>query len=73
MDANNECRNNIQPTKKSSFKKVRFSEDCGPTKPEYKELSRRLDTFKRRSWPPSLPQSPQKLAEAGFYYTGNID
>ena len=51
-------------------KRVTFSSECGPTRPEYKELAARLRTFEKRSWPPSLPQTPQKLAEAGFYYPG---
>ena len=51
-------------------KRVTFSSECGPARPEYKELAARLRTFEKRSWPPSLPQTPQKLAEAGFYYPG---
>ena len=30
------------------------------------------NTFERRSWPPSIPVKPEKLAEAGFYYTGSL-
>ena len=53
-------------------KHVTFSDECGPNRPEYKELQARMATFERRSWPPSIPIKPHKLAEAGFYYTGRI-
>ena len=53
-------------------KHVTFSDECGPNRPEYKELQARMATFERRSWPPSIPIKPSKLAEAGFYYTGKI-
>ena len=38
---------------------------------EYASLQSRLKTFE--SWPPSLAQSPEDLAEAGFYYRGSSD
>ena len=53
-------------------KRVTFSEGCGSINPEYKNLSARVNTFAKRSWPPSIPQTPQTLAEAGFYYTGKL-
>ena len=53
-------------------KSVSFSDQDGPKLPKYKELADRIATFERRSWPPSLPQDPYKLAEAGFYYTGKV-
>ena len=53
-------------------KHVTFSDECGPNRPEYKELEARMATFERRSWPPSIPLKPHKLAEAGFYYTGKL-
>ena len=53
-------------------KHVTFSDECGPNRPEYKELQARMATFERRSWPPSIPLRPYKLAEAGFYYTGKM-
>ena len=51
-------------------KRVTFSDECGPNRPEYKDVDARISTFERRSWPPSIAQKPQQLAEAGFYYTG---
>ena len=60
-------------SKVKSIKRVTFSDDCGPIKPEYKDLQARMNTFERRSWPPSIPVKPEKLAEAGFYYTGSLD
>ena len=59
-------------SKVKSIKKVTFSDECGPIKPEYKDLQARINTFERRSWPPSIPVKPQELADAGFYYTGNV-
>ena len=33
------------------------------------QIEARLETFKE--WPTSMPQSPDQLASAGFYYTGS--
>ena len=38
---------------------------------EYASLQSRLKTFE--SWPPSLAQRPEDLADAGFYYRGSSD
>lgn len=38
--------------------------------PEYKSYETRLSSFS--GWPRNLLQTPVQLAEAGFYYTGNI-
>ena len=54
----------------SSEKRVRFEDECAPKNPKYKNFFQRLDTFEKRSWPPSIPQKPRRLADAGFYYTG---
>ena len=43
-----------------------------PSIPEYEEMANRVESFERKSWPQSVPQSPRKLAYAGFYYTGKI-
>ncbi|CCU56005.1 inhibitor of apoptosis 3 [Choristoneura rosaceana entomopoxvirus 'L'] len=39
----------------------------GPIHPKYLSEIKRLKTFK--NWPQSLKQTPEELAEAGFYYT----
>lgn len=36
--------------------------------PAYRQEADRVQTF--TTWPLSLPQKPQELAKAGFYYTG---
>ena len=64
METNNKCMNNIQQDKK----RIRFEI---PMRPDYIDISSRLETFEIKSWPPQIPQAPQQLAEAGFYYTGN--
>lgn len=38
---------------------------------DYKNYYQRLHTFKL--WPPSITQTPEELADAGFYYTGRSD
>ena len=38
----------------------------------YRTLEARLQSFKENNWPPSMPQKPEELAEAGFYYLGEI-
>ena len=39
--------------------------------PEFKGYRERLKSFK--DWPLALPETPQNLAAAGFYYTGKSD
>lgn len=39
----------------------------------YRTREARLSSFAERGWPPSMPQTPAQLAEAGFYYAGNGD
>lgn len=43
----------------------------GPAYPEYASYDARLRTFE--SWPKSMPQTKESLADAGFYYTGKGD
>ncbi|XP_039307614.1 baculoviral IAP repeat-containing protein 7-A isoform X2 [Solenopsis invicta] len=43
----------------------------GPQRPEYAMYEKRLQTF--RGWPRDLKQTPEMLAEAGFYYCGYED
>ncbi|XP_011630439.1 baculoviral IAP repeat-containing protein 7-A isoform X1 [Pogonomyrmex barbatus] len=42
-----------------------------PQRPEYTTYEKRLQTF--RGWPKNLKQTPEMLAEAGFYYGGYED
>jgi len=39
-----------------------------PQRPEYATYEKRLQTF--RGWPKNFKQTPEMLAEAGFYYGG---
>ncbi|CAK9799602.1 Apoptosis inhibitor IAP [Anthophora plagiata] len=43
----------------------------GPVHPEYASYDARLHTFD--TWPKSMPQTKEQLADAGFYYTGKGD
>ncbi|XP_012276927.1 death-associated inhibitor of apoptosis 1 isoform X2 [Orussus abietinus] len=43
----------------------------GPCHPEYASYDARLRTFE--SWPKSMPQTKEQLADAGFFYTGKGD
>lgn len=43
----------------------------GPRYVQYSDPCARLSTFK--TWPTSIQLKPEKLAEAGFFYTGNND
>ncbi|KAL3881984.1 hypothetical protein ACJMK2_028366 [Sinanodonta woodiana] len=40
--------------------------------PEHDSLPSRIGSFSH-GWPPYLDQTPQQMAEAGFFYTGNQD
>ncbi|KAL3881986.1 hypothetical protein ACJMK2_028368, partial [Sinanodonta woodiana] len=46
--------------------------DNRPKFPEHDSLPSRIATFSH-GWPPYLDQTPQQMAEAGFFYTGNQD
>lgn len=43
----------------------------GPINPKYSTIESRLRTFE--TWPNNIHQTPQQLAQAGFYYTGTND
>jgi len=43
----------------------------GPAHKNYVTEQARLSTYS--TWPPALPQRPQELAQAGFFYTGLSD
>ena len=57
-------------SKPETKKRVTFRDDAEPKRPDYQDLATRISTFEQRCWPPSIPQKPKHLAEAGFYYTG---
>ena len=57
-------------SKPETKKRVTFSDDAEPKRPDYQDLATRISTFEQRCWPPSIPHKPKHLAEAGFYYTG---
>ena len=38
----------------------------------YRTYDSRLQSFVENNWPPSMPQKPEQLAEAGFYYLGKF-
>ena len=59
-------------SKSATKKRVTFREDAEPKRPDYQDVATRMLTFEQRCWPPSLPQQPKHLAEAGFYYTGTF-
>ena len=48
-----------------------ISRPKGPVHPEFASYDARLRTFD--SWPKSMPQTKEQLADAGFYYTGKGD
>ena len=64
--------NKIHKSTDNIKKKVHFSEGNVPIHPNFENIHERLQTFKRLSWPPGLTQKPYDLANAGFFYTGNI-
>ena len=41
-----------------------------PKNPYYSTYDTRLESFREHNWPPGMPQKPEQLAEAGFYYLG---
>ncbi len=43
----------------------------GPKHPRFITYQSRLETFYANNWPRSMPQKPEALAEAGFYYEGD--
>ncbi|CAB3387122.1 Hypothetical predicted protein [Cloeon dipterum] len=43
-----------------------------PSNPRYATSDSRIKSY-QQYWPPSLPQTPLKIAQAGFFYTGTGD
>nr|CAD7464428.1 unnamed protein product [Timema tahoe] len=54
-----------------SLEKLGVNKTQGPMFPQYASADERFKTFD--GWPLSLKQRPDKLSEAGFYYTGKGD
>ena len=44
-----------------------------PVSPQYKQVETRRESFVGVDWPPHLNATPEKLANAGFYYVGPPD
>ena len=43
-----------------------------PAHPKYASYEARLQSFEKYRWPARLPQKPEVLAAAGFFYEGNL-
>lgn len=52
----------------SSFSIIQANTNGGPIHRRYGQKLLRIQSY--QSWPPSLSQKPQELAEAGFFYIG---
>jgi hypothetical protein len=61
----NRVHPNLTP---AELKKYGIHQSRGPMHPTYNTGDARLRSYE--SWPRSLKQKPDKLSEAGFYYTG---
>ncbi|KAM3965044.1 inhibitor of apoptosis protein isoform 2-T2 [Aphomia sociella] len=59
MNGRDECGTKVLPNKPT------------PVHLQYNTIAARLRTFE--DWPRSMPQKPEDLADAGFYYTGTGD
>nr|CAD7461407.1 unnamed protein product [Timema tahoe] len=55
----------------ASLEKLGVNKTQGPVFPQYASIDARFKSFD--GWPLSLKQRPDKLSEAGFYYTGKGD
>lgn len=54
-----------------TIKGIVFETDKKPDFPKYKQISARLETF--IGWPGTTNQNPQKMSEAGFFFTQKSD
>jgi hypothetical protein len=43
-----------------------------PKHPRFNTYQSRLQSYHDHDWPISMPQKPETLADAGFYYDGKI-
>lgn len=55
----------------ASLEKLGIHKSRGPSFPKYSTIEARLRSYE--NWPLSIKQRPDKLSEAGFYYTGKGD
>ncbi|CAG2255228.1 unnamed protein product [Mytilus edulis] len=67
---NQNTRSDPDSTRTTTFNNSQNSRR-GPKYPQYSITCIRLSTF--QTWPTSIQQHPETMAEAGFYYTGNND
>lgn len=52
----------------AEMQKYGITQCRGPQHPSYNTYEARMRSYE--SWPRSLKQKPDKLSDAGFYYTG---
>lgn len=69
-DAEEDCHSSLLPSS-ARLGSLGLSRAKGPAHPEYASRDARYRTFE--SWPKSMPQTKDQLADAGFYYTGKGD
>ncbi|XP_066999486.2 death-associated inhibitor of apoptosis 1 [Anabrus simplex] len=65
---NGECSHDEQTV---NLEKLGIHRSRGPAFPKYSTMEARLKSYV--NWPLSIKQRPDKLSEAGFYYTGKGD
>lgn len=58
----------IMPETSINMTELGIQRHKAPQRPEYATYEKRLQTF--RKWPKDFKQTPEMLAEAGFYYGG---
>lgn len=58
----------VMPESITNMTELGIQRHKAPQRPEYATYEKRLQTF--RGWPKNLNQTPEMLAEAGFYYGG---
>jgi hypothetical protein len=54
--------------KRDDMSELGIQSHHGPRHPKYSTVESRLRTY--TDWPPSMSQTPQQLAQAGFYHVG---
>lgn len=58
----------VMPETVTNMTELGIQRHKAPQRPEFATYGKRLQTFKE--WPKNLKQTPEMLAEAGFYYGG---
>ncbi|XP_015599777.1 baculoviral IAP repeat-containing protein 7-A [Cephus cinctus] len=61
----------LSPGATSNFKELGIQAHTAPRQPKHATFEGRLRTF--QGWPENLRQTPEMLAQAGFYYVGSGD